>query len=92
MTLVLTLDDALEQQLKKEASRQGLSVAEYTAKIIGQHMEAAQQAAAINLLESWLSEDAAEQRETGTFLIQSLDEDRLSSRPLFPPEMKGITW
>lgn len=93
MTLTLTLDNELERQLKKEASRQGLSVADYTTKIIAQHVEAARRASAtIELLESWLSEDAAEQRETASFLIQALDEDRLSSRPLFPPEAKGITW
>ena len=93
MTVVLTLDNELEQQLKREASRQGLSVADYTTKIIAQHVEAAQRASAtIDLLESWLSEDAAEQQETGNFLIQALNEDRLSSRLRFPPEAKGITW
>lgn len=93
MTLTLTLDNKLEQQLKSEALRQGLSVAEYTARIIAQHMETARRASAtIDLLESWLNEDADEQRETGAFLIQALDEDRSSSRPLFPPEAKGQTW
>lgn len=93
MTLLLTLGDDLEQQLEKEASRQGLSVADYTAKIIAQHMEAAQRASAtIDLLESWLSEDPDEQRETGHFLAQALNADRLSSRLRFPPEAKGKTW
>ena len=93
MPLLLTLDDEVEQQLEREASRQGVSVADYAAKIIAQHMEAARRASAtIELLESWLSEDPDEQRETGTFLIQALNEDRLSSRLRFPPEMKGTTW
>lgn len=93
MTLVLTLDNELEQQLESEASRQGLPVAEYTTKIIAQHIEAARRASTtIELLESWLSEDAAEQWETVDFLIQALNEDRLSSRLRFPPEAKGITW
>ncbi|MEO1558612.1 MAG: hypothetical protein AAFS12_02920, partial [Cyanobacteria bacterium J06632_19] len=26
------------------------------------------------------------------FLIKALDEDRLSERKLFPPEMKGVSW
>jgi hypothetical protein len=36
------------------------------------------------LFESWRNEDAEEQRETLEYLKQALDEDRLSSRPLFP--------
>jgi predicted transcriptional regulator len=45
-------------------------------------------------LQLWLDEedDADEQRETGEYLIQALDEDRLSDRKLFPSEMKGVTW
>ena len=35
---------------------------------------------------------AAEQQETGEYLIRILDEDRLSNRKLFPPELKGVTW
>lgn len=93
MTLTLTLNNELEQQLKREASRQGLSVVDYTAKIITRHVEAAQRASAtIDLLESWLSEDPDEQRETGNFLVQALNEDRLSSRLRFPPDAKGKTW
>ena len=26
------------------------------------------------------------------YLVRVLDEDRLSDRPLFPPELKGVTW
>jgi hypothetical protein len=47
----------------------------------------------ITLLQTWIDEgDAEEQRETGEYLIRALDEDRLSDRPLFPPELKGVTW
>lgn len=46
-----------------------------------------------SLLQSWMNEgDAEEQRETGGSLLRSLDEDRLSDRKLFPPELKGVTW
>ena len=52
MTLTLTLGNELEQQLESEASRHGLSVAEYTRKIIAQHMEVTRRASAtIDLLE-----------------------------------------
>ena len=45
------------------------------------------------LLQSWIQDgDAQEQKETGELLVQALDEDRLSDRPLFPPELKGVTW
>jgi hypothetical protein len=42
--------------------------------------------AAINLLDSWMSddEDASEHQQSWDFLKTALDEDRLSDRPLFP--------
>jgi hypothetical protein len=47
----------------------------------------------VKLLQSWIDEDdTAEQQETGDYLIQALDEDRLSDRKLFPSELKGVTW
>jgi hypothetical protein len=45
------------------------------------------------LLQSWLDdEDDEEQQETGRYLIEALDEDRLSDRKLFPLELKGVSW
>ena len=45
------------------------------------------------LFQSWMDEgDADEQRETLEYLIQVLDEDRLSDRKLFPKELKGKSW
>ncbi len=47
----------------------------------------------VALLQSWIDEeDAGEQRETGSYLIRALDEDRLSARSLFPQELKGTSW
>lgn len=40
--------------------------------------------AVIDLLNAWEQEDAEEQRETVEYLMRVLDEDRTSSRPLFP--------
>ena len=40
--------------------------------------------AAIDLLRSLREGDEAEQRETGEYLVKSLDEDRPSYRKLFP--------
>jgi hypothetical protein len=51
------------------------------------------QTSLVDVLDSWLDEDDAhEQESTGEFLINALDEDRLSERKLFPPEMKGVSW
>jgi len=45
------------------------------------------------LLQSWIEEgDSQEQKETGEYLIRALDEDRLSNRHLFPPELEGGSW
>lgn len=45
------------------------------------------------LLQSWILEgDSQEQKETGEYLTRVLDEDRLSDRSLFLPELKGVTW
>ncbi len=44
------------------------------------------------LVGSWLEGDAAEQTETGEYLIRALDEDRLADRPHFPAAKKGVSW
>jgi hypothetical protein len=42
------------------------------------------------MLQSWIDGvDEEEQQETGQYLINALDEDRLSDRKLFPPEIKA---
>ena len=47
----------------------------------------------VQLVQSWIDEgDTDEQRETLEYLIQVLDEDRLSDRKLFPKELKGKSW
>lgn len=44
------------------------------------------------LLRSWMQEDPEGQKREGDELLAALDEDRLSDRKLFPPELEGITW
>lgn len=47
----------------------------------------------IDLLQAWIDgEDVEDQKETGDYLVQTLDRDRSSVRELFPPELEGITW
>jgi len=94
MTLNVPLSDDLEQRLIAAAKRQGIPVAQYAARLLEQHAPLPQRSAElVALLQSWIeSGDEVEQRETGEYLIRVLDEDRLSDRPLFPPELKGVSW
>jgi plasmid stability protein len=94
MTLTLNLSPELEQYLLQEANQHGLSVEALALQLLTNSILLKQrQTEAVNLLQSWLnSEDEEEQQETGQYLVQVLDDDRLSERKLFPAELKGITW
>jgi hypothetical protein len=94
MTLNLDLPPELEQYLLQEAKQQGLSVEAMTLQLLANSLQLRQkQAEAVDMLQSWIDdEDVEEQQETGGYLVQVLDEDRLSDRKLFPLELKGITW
>ena len=93
MTLTLSLPPDLEERLQHEAERQGLPADTLTLRLLDQHLPASNGGELVELLQSWIDEgDAQEQKETGEYLIRVLDEDRLSDRSLFPPELKGVTW
>lgn len=94
MTLTLNLSPELEQYLLQEANQHGLSVEALALQLLTNSILLKQrQTEAVNLLQSWLdSEDEEEQQKTGQYLVQVLDDDRLSERKLFPAELKGITW
>ena len=94
MTLTLSLPPDLEERLQHEAERQGLPVAALTLRLLDQHLPSKDpREELVELLQSWIEEgDAQEQKETGEYLIETLDKDRLSDRRLFPQELKGITW
>ncbi|HIK41307.1 hypothetical protein [Thermoleptolyngbya sp. M55_K2018_002] len=94
MTLTLNLSPELEQYLLQEASQKGLSVEALALQLLTASILLKQrQTEAVKLLQSWLDdEDVEEQRETGQYLVDALDHDRLSDRRLFPSELKGITW
>lgn len=94
MTLTLNLPPELEQYIMQEAKRQGLSVETYALQILQEFiLKKEKQTKLVNLLQSWIDEDdSQEQQETGEYLIHALDENRLSERPLFPPELKGVSW
>jgi hypothetical protein len=94
MTLTLDLPPELEQYLLQEAEQQGVSVEAMTIQLLSRSFQLKQkQTEAVDMLQSWIEEeDIEDQRDTGEYLIQALDEDRLSERKLFPPEMKDTTW
>ena len=93
MTLTLHLPLELEQRLLQAASRQGFSLDEYTVQLLDKYLPPTDRRTEIvTLLQSWLDEKYfEEQQETGEYLIRTLDEDRLSDRPLFPGELKDIS-
>ena len=95
MSLNLELNPELEARLMVEADRQGCSANHYTQRLLEQHLSgrSKKQEQAIALLQSWIDEgDGEEQAETLNYLIEALDADRLSDRPLFPLEMRGKSW
>ena len=94
MTLTLTLPPELEQYLYQQAKQHGLSVEDVTLQLLSESILSRQkESEAADILQTWIDDkDVAEQKETGNYLIQALDEDRLSERQLFPLDMKGVTW
>lgn len=94
MTLTINLPPELEQYISEQAEQQGVSIEAMTLQLLTQSIVSRQkQAQAIDVLQSWIDdEDVAEQQETGQYLLQVLDRDRLSERQLFPLEMEGVTW
>ena len=94
MTIMLNLSPEMEQYLAQKANQQGLSVDALALKLLTDSIAKQQeQAKAVDVLQSWIDdENTEEQQETGQYLIQTLDEDRLSNRKLFPNKMKGVTW
>ncbi len=85
MTLTLNLSSELEQYLLEEANQHGLSVEALALQLLTNSILLKQrQTEAVNLLQSWLDSEGEEQQETGQYLVQVLDDDRLSERKLFP--------
>ena len=94
MVLMLNLTPEMELHLNREAQKKGVSVEAYALEMLQEQISNKEkQTSLVDVLDSWLDEDdAQEQESTGEFLINALDEDRLSERKLFPPEMKGVSW
>jgi predicted DNA-binding protein len=94
MTVKVDLSPEIEERLRYEAERSGVPESECIVRILDAHLPSVgRRAQAVALLQSWIDgKDADDQRETGDYLVRVLDEDRLSDRKLFPPELEGKTW
>ena len=93
--MILTLAPELETRVKIESARRGISPDEYAAQVIEENISEAERERrekAVALLQSWIDEDENSDEAYDDELLKMLDEDRLSERKLFPPELKGISW
>jgi hypothetical protein len=97
MSLQLTLPPQLEGRLHQEAQRRGQPAEVIALQLLDEYLPPPldeHRTAAIAMLEQWMKEDAqseVSEQEAAEF-FQQLDADRLSNRPLFPPDLKGISW
>jgi hypothetical protein len=98
MGLQLNLPLELQERLRQEAQRRGEPAEAVALRLLDEHLPPpldARRAAAIAMLEQWMAEDATltpEESEQAEEFLRGLDAARTSNRPLFPPELKGITW
>ena len=91
MTLALELSPDLETRLEREAAVQGLPVEKYAVRVLehSRPISVRREELAAEL-QAWI--DAGSSEPAGDDLLQQLDADRTSDRPLYPPELKGVTW
>jgi hypothetical protein len=96
MMLELSLPPELEQRLRLEAKRCGESAEALALRLIDESLPpplGERRAAAIAMLQQWMAEDEQmDDSEEAEEFFRDLDASRTSNRPLFPPELRGITW
>jgi hypothetical protein len=94
MTLTLNLPPDLERSLLQAANQQSVTVEEFAIQMLTfSFTQREKRKKAVDLLQSWLNDaDIEEQKTTGEYLIEVLDQDRLYDRLLFPDAMKGKSW
>jgi hypothetical protein len=88
MTLTLSLSPEIEQYLVQKAIEQGISIEDYAMQLLTTSIPTTEKNTKLAIDQG----DVEEQQATGDYLIQALDADRLSDRPLYPSELKGVSW
>lgn len=91
MTLEIAIPHELEDRLRREAERQGVSPATVTLKMLDEHLPSANRQAAIAMLQKWVTEDEMltdEQLAANAAVLRAFDADRLSDRKLFADVLK----
>jgi hypothetical protein len=97
MALQLTLPPELEARLRQEAERRGQPTEAVALRLLDEHLPPLNESnrriqAAKSLEELFAAADAAPEQDDGYDLLQALDQNRQGERPLFPPELKGVSW
>ena len=96
MVIQLKLPAPLEERLKQEADRRGLTLDACVLQTLDQHLPPSgdRRSAALAMLEQWSNEDAAmspEEFAQNENVLRALDEDRPSYRRLFTDVLKEGT-
>lgn len=94
MVLAIPLSPELERRLHEAACRHGMTVEDFTLDLLERQVRTTNRAPeAAALLQNWLNEPPIRDEEnSGESFLQAIDADRMSDRPLYPPELKGVTW
>ena len=96
MPLTVPLPPEVEARLVAEAARAGVPPEALAADLLGRSLAPSGRGSVVAaLVGSWLETAALpEEREAGRELMRGLDANRAAAgeRPLFPPELEGVTW
>ena len=94
MTLQLTLPAPLEERLRQEAERQGLSADAVTLRLLEEHLPRPGHVSELTaMFKQWEEEEQTAQDDDPNYdFFAALDAARTSNRKLFPAELKGVSW
>jgi hypothetical protein len=97
MMLQLVLPQELDERLRLEANRRGQAPASLALELLEQCLPPIDEInerirAAKSLTELFTTADAITEPDDSYDLFKALDENRKGQRPLFPPELKGVSW
>ena len=91
MTLTLELTAELEARLSQEAASAGMPLESYVVGVLSQQRpDGDRREDLTSELQSWI--DGAACQTPNDEVLELLDADRPSDRPLYPADLKGVTW